>query len=60
MLKNNLVTEMSQNQLIFVGTHEDSAVDQQLAAGLMGRIATKLKGNVGIGLEQVKCGSTRQ
>lgn len=53
-LENNLVTEMSQNQLIFVGTHEDSAVDQQLAAGLMGRIATKLKGNVGIGLEQVE------
>lgn len=43
---------MAQNQLLFIGTHEDSAVDQQLAEVLMGRISTKLKGNVAIGLEQ--------
>lgn len=54
-IQNNLVTEIAKNQLIFFGTHGDSAVDQQLAAGVMGRIATKLKGKVAIGLEQASC-----
>ena len=53
LLQNNLVEEMSKNQLVFFGVHGESAVDQQTAAGVMGRVATKLKEKVAIGLEQV-------
>lgn len=54
--QNNLVTEMATQKLLFFGVHGESAADQQLAAGVMGRIATKLKENVAVGLEQVTMG----
>lgn len=53
LLQNSLVEEMSKNQLVFFGVHGESAVDQQTAVGVMGRVATKLKEKVAIGLEQV-------
>lgn len=46
--------EISKSKLVFLGVHGDSAADQKLAAGIMGRISTKLKGKTAIGLEQAR------
>ena len=47
------MAEMASQKLLFFGVHGDSPADQQLAARLMGKIASKLKDKAAIGLEQV-------
>ncbi|CAM9847076.1 unnamed protein product [Ascophyllum nodosum] len=53
-MEDRLVAEMASQKLLFFGVHGDSPADQQLAARLMGKIASKLKDKAAIGLEQVE------